>query len=232
MAAALDTIDAGILTADTAAAAAVPKSVVTTAGDIFYATGNAAVTRLALGAAGNVLLGGASAPSYGKVTDSEITANTLSVNRLVAGTAGQVLGGTGPSYSLPPGYEYAYTEFTSAVSITATTEGTANTVVTASAVTFDGSTVVLIEFSAPSVKAGTGNIIMCLFEDGTAIGNIGFNDNAGKFVPMRLGRRRTPANGSRTYSVRAFVDAGTGSVTGGAGGAGANVPGWIRITKV
>jgi hypothetical protein len=48
------------------AAAAVPKSTVTTAGDVIYATGSAAVTRLALGTAGKVLTvnAGATAPEW------------------------------------------------------------------------------------------------------------------------------------------------------------------------
>jgi hypothetical protein len=48
------------------AAAAVPKSTVTTAGDIIYGTGSAAVTRLALGTAGKVLTvnAGATAPEW------------------------------------------------------------------------------------------------------------------------------------------------------------------------
>jgi hypothetical protein len=48
------------------AAAAVPKSTVTTAGDIIYATGSAAVTRLGIGTTGQVLTvnGGGTAPSW------------------------------------------------------------------------------------------------------------------------------------------------------------------------
>jgi hypothetical protein len=48
------------------AAAAVPKSTVTTAGDVIYATGSSAVTRLGIGTAGQVLTvnGGATAPSW------------------------------------------------------------------------------------------------------------------------------------------------------------------------
>jgi hypothetical protein len=48
------------------AAAAVPKSTVTTAGDVIYATGSGAVTRLGIGTAGQVLTvnGGATAPSW------------------------------------------------------------------------------------------------------------------------------------------------------------------------
>jgi hypothetical protein len=52
------------------AAAAVPKSTVTTAGDVIYATGSAAVTRLGIGTAGQVLKvnSGATAPEWGTAT--------------------------------------------------------------------------------------------------------------------------------------------------------------------
>ena len=48
------------------AAAAVPKSTVTTAGDVIYGTGSSAVTRLGIGTAGQVLTvnGGGTAPSW------------------------------------------------------------------------------------------------------------------------------------------------------------------------
>lgn len=48
------------------AAAAIPKSTVTTAGDVIYATGSSAVTRLGIGTAGQVLTvnGGGTAPSW------------------------------------------------------------------------------------------------------------------------------------------------------------------------
>ena len=46
------------------AAAAVPKSTVTTAGDVIYATGSAAVTRLGIGTAGQVLTVAAGVPSW------------------------------------------------------------------------------------------------------------------------------------------------------------------------
>lgn len=60
--------------AQTTANAAIPKSTVTTAGDIVYATGNAAVTRLGLGGVGTVLKGGASAPSFASIVDADISA--------------------------------------------------------------------------------------------------------------------------------------------------------------
>ena len=56
------------------AAAAVPKSTVTTAGDVIYATGSAAVTRLGIGTAGQVLTvnGGATAPSWATPTAQKV----------------------------------------------------------------------------------------------------------------------------------------------------------------
>jgi hypothetical protein len=57
------------------AAAAVPKSTVTTAGDVIYATGSGAVTRLGIGTAGQVLTvnGGAAAPSWATPTSGGMT---------------------------------------------------------------------------------------------------------------------------------------------------------------
>jgi hypothetical protein len=52
--------------AQTTATAAIPKSTVTTAGDVIYATGSSAVTRLGIGTSGQVLTvnGGGTAPSW------------------------------------------------------------------------------------------------------------------------------------------------------------------------
>ena len=131
--------------------------------------------------------------------------------------------------SASTGHTYDYTEKTSATSITATTAGTANTIITAGAVTFDGSTTVTIEFFSMGVQKGTTYIAVCLFEDGTQIGQWGYSEAA--YAPVHLVRRRTPASGSRTYSVRAFVDAGTGSVAAGSGVGAASIPAFLRITR-
>lgn len=57
------------------AAAAVPKSTVTTAGDLIYGTGSAAVSRLALGTAGKVLTvnAGATAPEWATAASGGMT---------------------------------------------------------------------------------------------------------------------------------------------------------------
>jgi hypothetical protein len=61
------------------AAAAIPKSTVTTAGDVIYATGSAAVARLGLGTAGQVLTvnAGATAPEWATAAGGGITASAF-----------------------------------------------------------------------------------------------------------------------------------------------------------
>jgi microcystin-dependent protein len=133
----------------------------------------------------------------------------------------------------------SYVEFTGGdVSITATSEATANTIVTADAITFDGSTQIDIEFFSPKVRPPTTanySLLLCLYDGSTSIGVLSCvtTDEATNVqeVPV-LGRRRiTPTNASHTYSVRAYVNGGTGYVRGGAGGTSDYVPGYIRISS-
>ena len=127
------------------------------------------------------------------------------------------------------GNTLAYTEFTGNVSITATTEATANTIVTAAAVTFDGATACMVEFFCPELQSGTSIVTAWLY-DGTSIGALGSHNIAGHAgLPARLSRKLTPSNASHTYSVRASVDAGTGTANAAAGGAGVFMPGYIHI---
>lgn len=135
--------------------------------------------------------------------------------------------------------DLAYTQITAPASITATTEATANTVVTASAVTFDGATVVQIEFYAPyfqpDAAAGNRVIIAVLYDGAASIGllaNATFVPTGTQAVPVFASRRLTPSSAAHTYSIRAYVSAGTGAVGAGAGGSGAYMPAFIRITRV
>jgi len=57
-------VPASVKTSYDLAAAAIPKSTVTTNGDIIYATGSAAVTRLGIGSAGQVLTVASGVPSW------------------------------------------------------------------------------------------------------------------------------------------------------------------------
>lgn len=163
--------------------------------------------------------------------------------RFAIGSNGRLLRSTGTtvSWTDPPGFEYDYAEIQASVSPTATTEGTANTVVTGNAVTYDGSTKVLIEFYAETIRPRTdgtaGSIMIYLYQDGTSIGRFGLAHKSDAVaanwgVPCRIARRMTPSNGSHTYSIRAAVSGGTGLISASTGGLGAAMPAFLRITKV
>jgi len=71
--------------------AAIPKSTVTTAGDVIYATGSGTVTRLGIGTAGQVLTvnGGATAPSWTTASSggmTQIATGTLSGSTATLGS--------------------------------------------------------------------------------------------------------------------------------------------------
>lgn len=143
----------------------------------------------------------------------------------------------GLKWDYPPGYEFAYNEFTAPVATTNTTEATAAAVATASAVTFDGATAVWIEFFSPDAGPNTASrtAIFALYDGASSIGIMGdvsmasANNGGG----LMLKRRMTPAAATKTYSVRLYIGGGAGTVTAqaGLGGAGVYMPGYIRITK-
>lgn len=148
------------------------------------------------------------------------------------------LSGTAGGVNVGTPFEIDYVEFTSSVNITATAEASADTVVTANAESFDGSTIAIIEFFSPRVRpaASIGAIIdVVLYDGSSSIGLWGRGYSAtaqSENRAMYLVRRITPSNASHTYSVRAIVTTGTGVVGAGAGGSGAAMPGFIRISKL
>lgn len=136
------------------------------------------------------------------------------------------------------GLTLAYTEFTAAVVISATTENGATLIVTASAITFDGSTIAFVEFFAPEVQlignAAGNQLSFWLYENGVSIGRISVYQSVGtttEVKEMRPGRRLTPASGARTYSIRAHRTNADCNVLAGGGGGGTDMPGWIRVTR-
>lgn len=134
--------------------------------------------------------------------------------------------------------EVAYVEFTSDVSVTATTEATGNSVVSAGAITFEA-VPHMIEFFAPGARpdnAAAGRVLhLILYDSTTALGELAApqtpaaaNDNQ----PVFLARRLTPTAASHTYNVKAWVSTGTGLVQAGAGGTGTKLPGFIRAVRI
>jgi hypothetical protein len=132
--------------------------------------------------------------------------------------------------------ELDYAQITSPVAPTATTEATANTVVTGAAVAYDGSTPINIEFFSPQARAqGTTNaqLILVLYDGAASIGLLGVLNSPSSnpnWVPLLARTRITPSAATHTYSIRAFVSTGTASIQAGAGGLGAVVPAFMRIT--
>ena len=162
--------------------------------------------------------------------------------KITAGTAGQFIMSNGAAVPAFASRELDYAQSTADTNITATTEAAADTVVTGASVAYNGSTIVIIEFYCPDFHpAFTSNawIRANLFEDGSSIGHLGImaqptftpSSAVGVRAPAHFLRRLTPTNASHTYSIRCHVSSGTGVAGAGAGGVGANVPAFLRITR-
>ena len=136
------------------------------------------------------------------------------------------------------GAELDYVQFTSPVTISATTEGTATTSSPAPAVAYDGSTTILIHFYCPYITPGStagASVIVQVNEGSTVLGYVSSTlvpSAAQMNIPENGFLRLTPSNASHTYSIRAFRGTANGTVGAGAGGAGAYQPGFIRITRI
>ncbi len=135
-----------------------------------------------------------------------------------------------------PGAERDYVQFTGNVNVTAAAEATATTIVTGTALAWDGATPVWIEFFAPSSDQTIGTLLQIfLFDGSTSLGEICRIQLGSASVSwrqaLRGSRRLTPSNATHTYSIRGASSGANADVTGGAGGSGNYVPGYIRITK-
>lgn len=127
--------------------------------------------------------------------------------------------------------ELAYAQVTSGGNITATVEASADTIVTAGAITADGSTAIFVEwFLLGLASPSSQTTYLLLFDGSTSLGYAGLGTSG--LNPSISGRRRlTPTAGSHTYSIRGIVTSGTGTFTAGAGGAGNNIPSFIRVVN-
>ena len=138
-----------------------------------------------------------------------------------------------------PGKELDYVQITATVNIVSTTEATGTTIITSSAVTFDGAAVIF-EFFSPSVTSesvAADQTVISLFEGATQIGRLATIRTAAAGVtrePCDGKLRFTPTAGVHTYTVTAFSTATTGTPAVGAGlsGTGNLVPAYSRIVKV
>lgn len=169
----------------------------------------------------------------GALTDAMVNASAaIALSKLADPGAGKVLtsAGSGAIAAYPPGYEIAYAQITSNVSVTGTTAASPTDIgLSSGAITYDGSAV-WIEFFSPQMSRGSSSITAVLYDGSTQMMNLGQDtaapDHGG---PYRV--RVTPSAGSHTYKIMAYVDAGTGTVHADNGAAGNFAPAYIRVTK-
>lgn len=132
----------------------------------------------------------------------------------------------------------SFVEFTGNVTVTGTSAGSPTDIVTAAAITADGSTLYCVEFFCYDVTGSGTNwfAIFGLYDGSTEQGRMagsGFGSSTQIDMPIFARRFITPTAGSHTYKVSAYKGAGT-TVVANAGNAasGTDNPGrgYIRIT--
>lgn len=133
------------------------------------------------------------------------------------------------------GLELAYTEFTSDVTISATVEASADTIVTAASLDLDGQAI-LVEFFCPRLDVAdtADDVLLTLWDGSTDLGRLGWHIVTGADLsfPVNLARKITPSKGQHTYSVRGWkVGAGSAVANAGSGDTGSLLPGFIRVTR-
>lgn len=133
------------------------------------------------------------------------------------------------------GLELAYTEYTSNVTISATVEASATTIVTAPALDLDGQAI-LVEFFCPRLDVAdtADDVLLTLWDGSTDLGRLGWHIVTGADLsfPVMLARKVSPTVGQHTYSVRGWkVGAGGAIANAGSGGSGGLLPGYLRIVR-
>jgi len=243
-----DGLEASALVAD----GGIPATIIDAKGDLIVGSAADTAIRKAVGSNDTVVVadstqtggikwtqvGNAQVASGAAIAYSKLNLSASIVNADISASAAIARSKLATGLTGPPGTELAYTEITSNVSVTATVEASATTIVTAGAFTFDGSTKALIIFYSPLVitaAVASATVTLWLFEDGSSIGALGTVKTAAGVdtrVPVTVARRMTPSAASHTYSVRATQSGGNGTVAAAAGGSGNTFPAYIRITTV
>ncbi len=132
--------------------------------------------------------------------------------------------------------EVAYTEFTSDVSVTATTAAGANQIVAAGSITYEA-VPHLIQFWTARYSGPAQQTWLLLLDGSTILGTLA-NVQASDVEPgFSLERRLTPTAASHNYKIAAYLaGAGTGTFKAGSGGTAGDgttyLPGFIRITRI
>jgi len=188
-----------------------------------------------------VLIGNAGAIAYdtGGSDSTGGTATYLGDGGTVTYTAGSnnySIRGAVLTSAAGGGAKLDYAELTSNFTVTATSAATATACITGNPVSYDGATEVSIEVFLPTAEISTtAAVVFDLYDGPTDLGIIAQTypqASSGSSGDTLIGRRwLTPSAGSHTYSIRAWKSGGTATVYAGAGGAGAYLPAYMRITS-
>jgi hypothetical protein len=133
-----------------------------------------------------------------------------------------------------------YVQITSPAAISATSQATATTLITGSAVTYDGATPIYIEAFAPSIDYGTnygatsqihafldGSVLCCLqLNQWAGAGSSGPHDSV-----MYALRKYTPSAGSHTFSLRGHYTGNASNLNCNTGASGAQTPAFLQIKR-
>jgi hypothetical protein len=212
-----------------------------------------ATINLTLPQSGTVITAGLHSSNYGAI--QTVVNGGLDNNNFASGlifdtqklmqngaTTGQALQWNGSKWAPAPspGYEFDYTEVSTvaATNITATTSGTAQSIVTGASVTYDGSTTVNIEAFVGDAQPDTGvagrRITVAIFDNGSLYRQFAIPScqvaGIAQIVTCYGKWKITPTAAAHQYSIRSWVTAGTGVIGTGTGGSG-DTPAWLRVTK-
>lgn len=167
-----------------------------------------------------------------KITDFAVVTDVQATDAFVLARGGdnkQIAGSSLATELGGAGTELDYVEKTSNVTVTGS-DGSPTTVVTANAVSFDGSTRVCIEMFVPVIQGDAGIAVFELWEGSNDLGYMGeAGPTSTGCVMMR--RFLTPTSGSKTYQLMAWQSGGNKTLSMGSGlSSGTFNPGYIRIT--
>lgn len=128
-----------------------------------------------------------------------------------------------------------HVQITAAVTgITATTEGTAVTVITGSSILCDGSQLRIEAFVPQCTQTADAGIHFVLLRDSAVLGQARLNTGSSTlfYAPaLNAVVFDTPTAASHTYALKAYTTGGTLTVQAGTGGAGALLPAFLRVTR-
>lgn len=222
VAAALNNLENGLVTADTNATAAVPKPAAPATNTVMVWSGAAWVA---------AKLVAANVDPAAAIPASALAGYPSDATKFLNGGGGWV------AVTSLVGNQLDYAQITAdTAAIAVTTEGTATAVITGNSITYDG-TRNKVEAWVPSyVGSVAGQLTtFVLLRDAAVLGQAhaatGGTSPAGGTLAVKLEAFDTPSAAAHVYKLAVFVSSGNVVIKAGAGGSGNLLPAFLRVTK-